>query len=113
MVAQSHEQENAGQENDDDDANGCSGEELEVKMPLTKKPVAMRPKIDRGRLFSTVGTVAFTDRSTINAYKAAPCQPDFLQGHSTPMGPKAESVPNFYQVQTFRWRNETRAISVS
>ena len=40
MDAQSHEQENAGQENDDDDANGCSGEELEVKMPLTKKPVA-------------------------------------------------------------------------
>jgi len=28
------------QENDDDDANCCSGEELEVKMPLTKKPVA-------------------------------------------------------------------------
>src|SRR6266446_6748646 len=45
--------------------------------------------------------------------KQLPCQTDFLQGHSTPIRPKAESVPNFYQVQTFRRRNETRAISVS
>src|SRR6266446_6748645 len=37
----------------------------------------MRPKIDRRRLFSTVATVASTDRSTINAYKAAPL-PDRL-----------------------------------
>ena len=40
MVAQSHEQENAGQENDDDDTDGCSGEQLEMKMSLTKKPIS-------------------------------------------------------------------------
>src|SRR5438105_9519545 len=73
----------------------------------------MRPKIDRRRLFSTVGTVALTDRSTINAYKAAllPARPFArpLDANHT----QAESVPNFYQVQTFRRRNETRAISKS
>src|SRR5438105_5460014 len=73
----------------------------------------MRPKIDRRRLFSTVGTVALTDRSTINAYKAAllPARPFArpLDANYT----QAESVPNFYQVQTFRRRNETRAISTS
>src|SRR5437868_6381127 len=45
--------------------------------------------------------------------KQLSCQPDLLQGHSTPITPKAESVPNFYQVQTLRRRNETRAISMS
>src|SRR5207253_9984139 len=45
--------------------------------------------------------------------KQLSCQPDLLQGHSTPITPKAESVPNLYQVQTFRRRNETRAISMS
>jgi len=45
--------------------------------------------------------------------KQLPCQPDFLQGRSAPAGVKAESVPNFYQVQTFRWRHETRTVSAS
>src|SRR6266581_5355447 len=40
MIAQGHEQKNAGQENDDDGSDRCSGEQLEMKMPLTKKPVA-------------------------------------------------------------------------
>src|SRR5437879_5934224 len=39
MIAQRHQQKNADQKNDDDDADCCSGEELETKMQLTKKPV--------------------------------------------------------------------------
>ena len=40
MVAQGHKQESAGQENDDHDTDSCSREQFEVKMPLTKKPIA-------------------------------------------------------------------------
>src|SRR6266705_5448754 len=73
----------------------------------------MRPKIDRRRLFSSVATVASTDGSTINAYKAAPLPARLFARPLGPTGLKAESVPNFYQVQTFRWRHETRTVSAS
>src|SRR5712691_7736349 len=73
----------------------------------------MRPKIDRRRLFSSVGTVASTDGSTINAYKAALLPLRLLQCRSASTRLKAESVPNFYQVQTLGRRNETRPISAS
>ena len=40
MVSQRHEQKNAGQKYDDNDSDGGAGEQLEMKMPLTEKPVA-------------------------------------------------------------------------
>ena len=46
MITQSHQQKDAGQKNDDYDADRCSGEQFEMKMPLTKKPIA-EPAEDR------------------------------------------------------------------
>src|SRR5256886_16053455 len=40
MVPQRHEQKNAGHKYDDNDSGAGAGEQLEMKMPLTEKPVA-------------------------------------------------------------------------
>src|SRR5437588_2028562 len=78
MAAQGHEQENTDQENDNRHADRCSGKQLEMKMPLAKKPIADAAE-DRPSPGFQVCCYGGVDRRIYhNCDKAAPLPPRLL-----------------------------------
>src|ERR1700704_2466338 len=86
MVAQGHQQENADQENDNRDADRCSGQQFQMKMALAKKPVADaaedRPSADFNVYFNVFRCGGVDRRIYHKCNKAAllpsrllPCRP--------------------------------------
>src|ERR1700720_2650202 len=95
MIPQRHQQKNADQKNDDDDADCCSGEKLEMKMPLTKKPVGDVAENRPAPWFEAIW-YGGVDRWIYHiCYQAAPLPPRLLLFRSTHSRPQSKVSTKF------------------
>src|SRR5260370_7621631 len=95
MIAQRHQQKNADQKNDDDDADCCSGEKLEMKMPLTKKPVGDAAENRPAPCFEAIWYGGVDRRIYHKCYQAAPLPPRPLLCQPTPAEPQSRVSTKF------------------